>query len=81
MNGNRALTEQQRKEIGNRIRFLRKRDGLSQEVLAFELGISKNSLCDIERGKTELKVSTLLAISDFFQISTDWILRGDCKYK
>ena len=81
MNGSRALTEQQRRKIGDRIRFLRKRDGLSQENLALELEISKNSLGDIERGKTELKTSTLLAFSDFFRVSTDWILRGDCKFK
>lgn len=76
MNGNRALTEQQRREIGDRIRSLRKRNGLSQEDLALELGLNPSSLQAIEAGRSELKVSTLLAISDFFRVSTDWLLKG-----
>ena len=76
MNGSRALTEQQRREIGDRIRILRKRNGLSQEDLALELELNPSSLQAVEAGRSELKVSTLLAISDFFGVSTDWLLRG-----
>ena len=38
-------------EVGNRIRFLRKQAGLSQEKLALKAGIDRTYLAGIEAGK------------------------------
>lgn len=44
-------------------------EGISQEFIALELGISQNSYHKIESGKTNLKVVTLLKIADILNIN------------
>ena len=77
MNGNKALMEQQRREIGERIRFLRIRSSFSQEKMADLLGISLNAFGNIERGETNFRISILMAMSNIFNVSTDFILMGE----
>lgn len=47
-------------KIGLLLRQARRRSKLSQSQMAKKLGISKNHLSDLERGKYGLSVSTLL---------------------
>jgi len=51
------------KAIGNRIRELRKRQGWSQEYLGDKCSIHRSHMGAIERGETNLTLSTLLAIA------------------
>ncbi len=74
MNGNKALMEQQRREIGERIRFLRIQSSFSQEKMADLLGISLNAFANIERGEANFRISILMAMSNIFNVSTDFIL-------
>lgn len=63
-------------KIGERIQELRKENNITQEYLADELGVSTNHLCKIEKGKKGASVDLLLDMSEFFRVSTDYILLG-----
>lgn len=43
--------------------------GISQEQMAYELGISQNCYHKIEAGKTKIKVVTLLKIADILSMN------------
>lgn len=64
-------------EIGQRIRKERTKLKISQEDLAFKSGLSTCSISDIELGKTNLGVLTLIKILEVLNISSDSILRPD----
>lgn len=65
-----------KKIIGQKIRELRKKRGLTQMQLAGvkELGISQASLAAYETGAREPSVETIAALSQFFHVSVDYIL-------
>ena len=48
--------------IGNAVRFHRQRSGLSQHALADLAGIGKTSVFDIEKGKSTVRLATLMAV-------------------
>lgn len=48
--------------IGQMIRFHRKRAGLSQEELAHHAGLGKTVIFDLEKGKETVRLSTLLKV-------------------
>lgn len=55
--------------VGKVVRFHRKRAGLSQRALADLAGIGKTSVFDIEKGKSTVRLSTLLAVLRTLNIS------------
>lgn len=57
--------------MGEKIRSLRKRNNLSQEVLAQFLGISFQAVSKWENGTAMPDVSMIPAIASFFNVSTD----------
>jgi transcriptional regulator with XRE-family HTH domain len=61
--------------VGRRIRELRGFD-VNQEELADRLGVSQGYLSTIERGKCEIGAEVLLAISQEFGKSMEWLLTG-----
>lgn len=61
-------------EVGERIRILRERRGISQTYLASKLGIPNQSLSNYERGYRIPPSDVLKKIADFFQISVDYLL-------
>ena len=69
--------EQNLKEIGERIRQVRKEKGISQAELAEMVHISTPYLSDIEHGKKNYSVSILIALIESLQVSADWLLRAD----
>jgi len=60
--------------IGSRIRKLR--GEILQEELAAYLHIRQGQLSKIERGNSAPTLEVLLLLSERFQKSVDWILRG-----
>ena len=72
-----TITPEQKQEIGERIMTLRKIRSLSRKCLALEIHIKEDSLSDIEYGKSEAKTVNILAISEFFNVPTDWLLKGE----
>ena len=65
------------KDIGNRIRQVRKEKNLSQIQLSEITGISVPYLSDIENGKVCCSIIILLDLAKALQTSTDWILRAE----
>lgn len=63
-------------ELGERVRKLRAERGLSQEYLAHETGFGRSSLSSIERGKKDVRISTLLKLAAIFEISLSQFLNG-----
>ena len=63
------------KQIGQRIREVRTKRGMSQQDLATGADISLPHISEIELGKTQMRVSTLIRIAEALQISTDVLLR------
>lgn len=60
--------------LGELIRRKREENKVSQEAMAFKLGISQAAYSKIERGDTKLKVDQLYTIADFLEISIYEIL-------
>ena len=61
----------------NRIRELRKQMNMTQKELAKQLQIADSTLSYWEMGKYEPDSNALLALSRFFNVPIDYILRGD----
>ncbi len=59
--------------MNKKLRELRLQKGLSQENIAFELGISQKSYSDIENGKTELKHKKIIQLAKILNTTPDKI--------
>lgn len=60
-----------KKLFGKRIKEQREKLGLTQEELAYDLGLSKNFLSDVERGIKCFKYNTLIKAANYFKVSLD----------
>lgn len=58
----------------NRIKILREKRGLIQEILAAELGITQQMLSKYERDITIIKVDVLKRLAEYFNVTTDYLL-------
>ena len=63
------------KDVGTRIKEERIKKGLSSEKLAYEIGISKGNLSEIERGLRDLRLSTLSLIAEGLDINLSKLLK------
>jgi transcriptional regulator with XRE-family HTH domain len=64
------------KTLGLRIRELRLKRGWSQEEFADICGIHRSHMGEIERGETNLTLSTLLTISQKLEVSISSLFKG-----
>lgn len=64
------------KALGVRIRDLRLGKGWSQEEFADKCGIHRSHMGEIERGETNLTLSTLLIISKQLQATISSLFKG-----
>lgn len=60
--------------LADKLRQIRKQNRYSQEEVAKHLGISRRSYGLYELNKTHPDADKILAISDLFNVSTDWLL-------
>ena len=58
------------------LREIRKKKGLSQQKVAMDLNISRESLSYYENGKRNPDVSMLIAMSKYFNVSIDYLITG-----
>ena len=58
----------------SRIKQLREKRGLIQEILAAELGITQQMLSKYERDVTLIRVDILKKIATYFNVTTDYLL-------
>ena len=57
-----------------RIKQLRKQAGIKQTEVAAKLNMSQNGYSNYETGKRDIPTDILIAIADFYNVSTDYIL-------
>ena len=64
------------KESGKRIQRLREKTGLTQEQAAEQLNITLSAYGKIENGMRSVSITVLVLLSEFYNVSTDYILFG-----
>lgn len=57
-----------------RLKEIRKSKGISQLKLAMDLNTSQNTISRYETGEREPGIAELIKISDYFNISVDYLL-------
>ncbi len=62
--------------IADRIQQLRKAKGISQEELADKIGVSRQAVSKWESEQTTPDVEKVLLLSDYFEVTTDYLLKG-----
>ena len=63
--------------ISEKILKLRKEKGLSQEAFAEKLGVSRQSVSKWESGGTLPDIDKIIAMSELFGVSTDYLLKDE----
>ena len=58
------------------LREIRKKKGFSQQKVALDLSISREALSYYENGKRSPDVQMLRLMSDYFDVSIDYIVNG-----
>jgi transcriptional regulator with XRE-family HTH domain len=70
-------TETLQKKIGAEIKKLRLINEWTQEQVAEQLYICRDAYGDIERGKTDICLSRLVQIADFFKVNVTFLFGTD----
>lgn len=63
--------------LSKKIRELRRKSGMSQEELAEKLNVSRQAVSKWELGAAVPSPDKLVDISDLFNVTLDWLMRGD----
>lgn len=64
------------RNIGSRLKQIRQMFNLTQPAFAKAIGVSSGNVSDWENGRSNPGAQALIAISNQFKISTDWLLKG-----
>ena len=67
--------------IPNNIKFLRKKNGFTQETFAKRLGINRPSVGAYEEGRADPRLTTLSKMAELFKISVDELIHEDLTTK
>ena len=62
--------------IADRIQYLRKTNGISQEELADKVGVSRQAVSKWESEQSLPDLEKIIIMSDYFGVTTDYILKG-----
>lgn len=62
--------------MADRIQYLRKAKGLSQEELADKIGVSRQAVSKWESEQSTPEIENVVIMSDVFEVTTDYILKG-----
>ncbi|WP_113671147.1 helix-turn-helix domain-containing protein [Vallitalea guaymasensis] len=62
--------------IGERIKYLRETKNLTQKQLSEFTNINRGNLSNYEKNRVLPASNTIISLSDFFNVSCDWILKG-----
>lgn len=67
--------------LSDKLYMLRKKSGLSQEQLAEQLSVSRQAISKWESGQSVPESEKLVAISNYFKVSLDYLLKNDNEYE
>ena len=62
--------------IADRIQYLRKQKGYSQEELADKVGVSRQAVSKWGSEQSTPDLDKIIAMSELFEVTTDYILKG-----
>lgn len=65
------------KEMGKRVKNIRLRMGYTQEKFAEKLNVDRSYVGKIERGEKSASVELVVLISESFDVTTDYLLKGN----
>lgn len=59
------------------LKLIRKKKNLNQQKVALDLNISRESLSYYENGKREPPLLLLISMSDYFNVSINYLITGE----
>ncbi|MFT9848470.1 helix-turn-helix domain-containing protein [Aneurinibacillus sp. REN35] len=59
--------------IGERLKYLREKNGYAQKFVAEKIGVKNNTLSSYESDKRQPDYDTLQKLADFFEVSVDYL--------
>ena len=65
------------KEVGKRIKNLRKQKGMTQDELAAVFKTESSVICKIETGKQTISIDYVVDIASYFEVSIDYLINGE----
>ena len=64
-------------DFGEKIKSIRQKENLTQEQFAMKLHVSRQAVSNWENNKNLPDIGMLILISDVFQISLDYLIKGE----
>lgn len=64
-------------ELKDKLLMLRKEKSLSQQQLADQLNVSRQSISKWELGESQPDISNIVLLSEIFHVSTDYLLKDE----
>lgn len=61
-------------EIGNRIKELRKENGMTQTQLAQKIGVATNTVSQYEKGLSKTSIDVIVNLAVALETTTDYLL-------
>jgi transcriptional regulator with XRE-family HTH domain len=71
----------QKQTIAERLKEARTKAGLSLPEVYEKTGISTGNLSELEKGKHDPSAKALVLFSEIYNVSVDWILKGETAAK
>ena len=65
------------KEVGKRIRNLRKQKGMTQDELAAVFKTESSAISKIETGNRTISLDYVVEIAAYFEVSIDFLINGE----
>lgn len=65
------------KQTKNRIRDLRKQSRLSQQALADQIGVFRNTISNWETGYSQISLENAKKVAEYFGVTIDYLLGSE----
>ena len=65
------------KQTQNRIRELRKKGRLSQQTLAEQIGVFRNTISNWETGYSQISLENAKKVAEYFGVTIDYLLGSE----
>ena len=65
------------KQTQNRIRELRKQSRLSQQALADQIGVFRNTISNWETGYSQISLENAKKVAEYFGVTIDYLLGSE----
>ena len=66
-----------RKQTQNRIRELRKQSRLSQQALADQIGVFRNTISNWETGYSQISLENAKKVAEYFGVTIEYLLGSE----